>query len=441
MTDSTITLLARSAAAAADQALADRATTMAAGYVVADVLACTMIGGSHPTVQRLAAVQNPASGHGVGRSLSVPTGDRMLLDAIALDVTAAHVDELDPVHPVSASLPAAPAVHAALHVGADVDAPSRRFLGAVVAGYEVAARAALWLGGPRLYQQSWWPGAVTGRLAAASAAAYVLELNQDQTVQALALASAAAGGLLTEDLFADGHYVMLGDAAVNGVQAALRAAAGLRGAHTLLDGPAHRAFNLGQADRPDIEPESGKLHLTDGMHKEFPCATPLQGVIRGLQALGGVEILTDATKVEVALPAPTLAFVSCDREVAGPPEAAASLAHAIGAVRAGRAHDVHYFRAADAGKSWAGELVLRPGQPGIVDVAVTRNGRRVEHRQPIRGNESAADLLTRRHTRTGTGDVWANLVADIDSGAAPRSLGIHIIGRGPGNRLARIPSN
>src|SRR5699024_112392 len=122
-------------------------------------------------------------------------------------------DELDPVHPSSGTVPGAVAVPAALHVGTAAGASGNGFLGAVAAGYEIAVAASLRLGGAQLYRQSWWPAAVAGRLGSAMAAAYALGLSRDQTVEALALATSSAGGLLSEDIFADGHYVLLGDAA------------------------------------------------------------------------------------------------------------------------------------------------------------------------------------------------------------------------------------
>lgn len=410
--------------------LAEQATTVgdevresddvlgATALVAADVLACLNLGRTHPTVRRLLASQEPHDTPGSWAPLSSPTTPRGRGDTVALDVTAAHIDELDPVHPSSGTVPGAVAVPAALHVGTAAGASGNGFLGAVAAGYEIAVAASLRLGGAQLYRQSWWPAAVAGRLGSAMAAAYALGLSRDQTVEALALATSSAGGLLSEDIFADGHYVLLGDAAAAGVHAAYRADAGLRASSTLLAGPARRAF--GEGPMPDA---AGTPHLLSGLHKEFPCATPLQAVIRGLSAMGGSAAVNAATGIDVALPAPTLAFVSCDRVVDGPPEAAASVAHVIGAVARDRTHDVEFFRAADPAHSYPHHLTLGPSKDDTVELTLTfaDDTRRIV--QPVRAPTPAEALIDRRNNALfGDSRRWSFLVELLVEGISLNEL-------------------
>ncbi|MCG8154491.1 hypothetical protein GUY44_28745, partial [Pimelobacter simplex] len=277
--------------------------------------------------------------------------------------------------------------------------------------------------GPRLYASSWWPGAVAGRLGAAMTASCLLGLNEERTRQALALAATSVGGLLTEDVFADGHYVLLGDAAAAGLQAAVRAAAGLRASATLLDGPARRAF---AAEGPGLA--DGPPRIGEGMHKEFPCSTPLQAVIRGLLAVAeraGRATIGTASAVEVALPAAMVAYLSTDRVVDGPPEAAASLAYSVGAVARGREREVGHFRAADPATAFAGALTLVPVTTSdAVELAVTTAaGDLVRHREPLRLAADPAELVTRKlGVLLADAPRWSALPDELVAGLGARAL-------------------
>jgi 2-methylcitrate dehydratase PrpD len=354
---------------------------------------------------------------------AAPGVRRSRSDALVVDVTATHVDELDAVHPGSGTVPGAVVVPLAVHLGTTTDADGRNLLAAIAAGYEVTAVAAGLLGGPRLYATSWWPGAVAGRLGAAMTAACLLGLDAERTRHALALAAGSAGGLLSEDVFADGHYVLLGDVAAAGLRAAVRAAAGLRASPTLLDGPARRAF--GGTSETVVD---GPARILEGMVKEFPCSTPLQAVIRGLVGLAqrsGRAAIGTATAVEVTLPAAMTAYISTDRVVDGPPEAAASLAYSVGAVARGRERDVRHFRAADPATAFAGALTLVPVDGAdAVGLGVTlADGSVVRHREPLRRDVRPADVLDRKLGVLFPGDArWPALPGRLIGGLEPRAL-------------------
>ncbi|WP_436697590.1 MmgE/PrpD family protein [Nocardioides sp. BYT-33-1] len=394
----------------------------AAALLCVDTLACLVVGADHPTVGRLLDSQESATSDLAWTPLAAPAARRSRDDAVVADVTAAHIDELDAVHPGSGTVPGAVVVPLAVQLGARADASGPGLLAAVAAGYEVTALAAGVLGGPRLYGSSWWPGAVAGRLGAAMTASCLLGLDEDRTRQALSLAAASLGGLLTEDVFADGHYVLLGDAAAAGLRAAVRAAAGLRASSTLLDGPARRAFGAS----PDAVLD-GPARIVEGMVKEFPCSTPLQAVIRGLSSLterSGRASIGAAPAIEVTLPAAMTAYVSIDRVVDGPPEAAASLAYAVGAVVRGRERDVRYFRTADPATAFAGRLTLTPSAAAdAVELAVTLPGATLRHREPLRRDVDPAEVLARKlGALVGDDPRWAGLAGDLARGLAPREL-------------------
>lgn len=289
------------------------------GDHVLDVLACTASGRGAPLAARLARLVPPGS--------------------LLARSTLAHVDEFDALHGPAAVVPAAVVVPVAWDLAPD----GRRLADAVVAGTEVMVEAALRFGGARLYRAGWWPTALFGALGAAAAAAVCLSLDEATTAQALALAAAPLGGLFSADGFADGHYLLVGQAAEHGVRAARAAAVGCTASLTLLDGPAATA--LGAADPPTPGPGP---HLRDVAFKAWPCARPLHAVLAALEALATdaapVEI-SAASVVEVGLPSAALRFVTADPCPPGPAEAAASAAVAVAGLVHGRADDPAWFRA------------------------------------------------------------------------------------------------
>jgi 2-methylcitrate dehydratase PrpD len=303
--------------ALAARARVDTDLAVAARHVL-DVVACIGSGATHPLAGKLRGV--------------VP-------DGVERDAILAHVDEFDPLHGPSATAPGAVVVPAALHVGASVGASGANVLRAVVAGYEVLVEAGLRFGGPALYAAGWWPTALFGGLGAAAAAAVLLDLDEDSTVHALALAAAPMGGLLSADVLGDAHYLLTGAAAARGVQAAHAAAAGMTGSETLLDGPAARALGRSPGPASPI----GPAHLVGTSLKTWPCARPLHTALAAFAALGVVPAPDEVVRID--LPTAALAFVTADRHPPGPAEAAASAAVAVAGAMAGQARDPRWYRA------------------------------------------------------------------------------------------------
>jgi 2-methylcitrate dehydratase PrpD len=277
--------------------------------------------------------------------------------------TLAHVDEFDALHGPAAVVPSAVVVPTAWALAPD----GRRLADAVVAGTEVVVEAALRFGGARLYAAGWWLTALFGALGAAAAAAVCLSLDRATTEQALALAAAPLGGLFSTDGFADGHYLLVGQAAEHGVWATRAAAAGCTASATLLDDPAA----LGPV-APSTAPGP---HLHDVAFKAWPCARPLHAVLAALGELVATGITpSEVPSVEVGLPSAALRFVSADPRPAGPAEAAASAAVAVAGFLRGRADDPRWFRSPEPGpevrlaaipeldahfpRRWAAEVVV-----------------------------------------------------------------------------------
>ncbi|MGW2514829.1 MmgE/PrpD family protein [Streptomyces scopuliridis] len=319
---------------------ADGDTRLLTALHVLDTMGCVAAGGSHPLAAQLSALVS-GTGEGGGLRSPVLAGTHSLRTTVLVESVLAHADEYDALHPASAVVPSAVVVPAALAVADHEGRPGSAVVDAVLVGYEVAVEAGLRFGGPRLYERSWWPTAVFGALGAASATAHLLGLDREATATSLGLAAAGLGGLLSQDELAAGHYLLAGQAAANGVEAAYLARAGARASRTLLDGPAAAA--LGVAPTPG--PAGARPHLGGCVFKAYPCALPLHAVLRALDSLAGSQVpVGSAHRVEVLLPTALSRFVSADRAPSGPTEAAASAAFAVGAWLHGAAGDVAFFR-------------------------------------------------------------------------------------------------
>jgi len=307
--------------------VASAAAREAAALHVLDTVGCAAAATDHPTAALLREV--------------FPDGG--LRSSVLIEATLAHLDEFDAIHAEAAVVPAPVVIPAALHVAARENRTGADVIDAVLAGYETVIEAGLRFGGPALYQDGWLPTAVFGALGAAAATATLLRQDEDAFVRALGVAAAGIGGLLSADDFGEAHYLLIGKAASDGVEAAYLARAGGGASRTLLDLPAAAALH-----RPPspATPQTG-VHLEHCSFKAYPCSRPLHAAIDALKSLADEGVpLAAASRVEVRLPTPLLRFVNAHRTPSGPPEAAASAVFATAGVIHGHSTDVRFYRSA-----------------------------------------------------------------------------------------------
>jgi 2-methylcitrate dehydratase PrpD len=385
--------LASRARAAADDA--DAATRREAGRQVLDVLGCLASGASHP----LARTWLPLVGEDRdGVALPGVPGRRRPEDAAEVGGVLAHLDELDPLHGPSAMAAGAVVVPTVLALASSRETAGTHLARAVVAGYEAGAEASLRFGGPALYATGRWPTAVFGPLAAAAAAAVLLDLDGPTTTTALALGATSLGGLLSADVLGHGHYLLGGTAARAGLRAALGARAGLTASTALLDGPG--AVALGRLPDP---PSGPGPHLLATGSKRWPCSRPLQSVLAALDELADRGVRPwDGDVVTVALPAAATAFVTATETPDDATTAAASATVAVRGHALGRATEPGWFREVAAGLARGPNItVVLTGSPDL-DVAF-----------PVRWG---AHVTVREHTATclvPPGDPAAPLPDDV----------------------------
>jgi len=186
-------------------------------------------------------------------------------------------------------------VPAALAIGEGNRASGATLLEAYILGRDICFRLDAALdagrrknrGGPT--SRGWFAGGTTGSLAAAAAAGKVLQLNAKQMATAFGIAVAGAGGV-RRNFGTMAKALQTGNAARNGVTAALLAQKGFTADQTILEAPMGFASALcleGECDWDALTKDLGKYFHMEKMPpiKRFPTCTPAHRPIEGLLAL------------------------------------------------------------------------------------------------------------------------------------------------------------
>ena len=186
-------------------------------------------------------------------------------------------------------------VAAALASGEDTGASGATLLEAYILGRDICFRLDAALdagrrknqGGPT--SRGWFAGGTTGSLAAAAAAGKVLRLNAKQMTTAFGIAVSGAGGV-RRNFGTMAKALQTGNAARNGVTAALLAQKGFSADQTILEAPMGFVSALcleGECDWDALTKDLGTYFYMENLPpiKRFPTCTPAHRPIEGLLAL------------------------------------------------------------------------------------------------------------------------------------------------------------
>ena len=150
---------------------------------------------------------------------------------------SAHSLELDDVSNESSSHPGAVVFPAALAAGELAGCDGKKFIEAVVAGYEVMIRLGKALGPASHYARGFHPTGTCGTFGAAMTAAKILGLGEEEMLNALGIAGSQAAGSM--EFLVNGAWVKRlhpGWAAHSGIIATLLARRGFTGPATIVEG-------------------------------------------------------------------------------------------------------------------------------------------------------------------------------------------------------------
>lgn len=224
-----------------------------------------------------------------------------VLDRIAQRVAVVRNTEIDDIHMQSCTTIGSVVVPVAVTLAAALGTrDAKRFAQAMAAGYEAMARLSLAISGATILYRGIWPTLFSGPVGAAATAAPLLGLDPAQTADAIAIAlaltSGAAGG-------GNARFALLGQAARSGVWAALAAAKGYRGDHSLFDGDwLQRSHGIALDPAALVAPVEGEGAIATVSYKPFCAAKQNTAAIDGFRQLLGRVTADKIASVRVNVP-------------------------------------------------------------------------------------------------------------------------------------------
>lgn len=246
--------------------------------------ATAMAGCNEPPVTKALRTLLPF-GAGGGASLIGRGEHTDALTAACINAMSANVFDFDDTHPQTIIHPSAP-VAAALFACAETTRISgEQLLLAFVLGVEACCRIGNAVS-PGHYRRGWHITSTCGVFGAATGAGKALGLDAQQLAWAIGNASAQTGGLV-ETLGTMAKSLGVGNAARNGLLAALLSRDGYSGPDRPLEG--ERGFLRVAADEPQLEAVCAGLgerwELLTNTYKPYPCGVVLHPVVEACIAL------------------------------------------------------------------------------------------------------------------------------------------------------------
>jgi aconitate decarboxylase len=226
-----------------------------------DALGCALFGSTLPWGKIITSFAKEM-GKGKGALIWGDGAEVPCTSAPLANGTLIHSFEMDDLHRVGVIHPGAeaiPAADALVRKAGKVD--GKRFLTAVVAGYEVGCRVGM-TGGASQLRRGFHPSATSGTFAAGAAAAKMLQLDPVKTLHALGIAGTQAAGLMAAQHASMVKRMHPGRSAQAGVYGALLANKGFTGIEDILEA-SYGGFCSTFCDNPNLS------HLTQDLGERF----------------------------------------------------------------------------------------------------------------------------------------------------------------------------
>jgi 2-methylcitrate dehydratase PrpD len=241
-------------------------------------------GARDEAIERAIAVMSPLAGPRQASVIGRPEGFDMLTAAF-VNAASGNVLDFDDTHHPTVIHPTSPIAPPLLALSERQRLAGKLLLHALTLGIEVACR----LGNAvtvQHYTRGWHITSTCGVVGAAAACAKILNLDAERTARALGLAANQACGFV-ESLGSMAKSVSVGNAARNGLFAALLAEQGYTAAPRTLEGP--RGFVQVTSDAPDLGALTDRLgehwEVTRNALKPYPSGVVLHPVIDACLAL------------------------------------------------------------------------------------------------------------------------------------------------------------
>ncbi|WP_414470472.1 MmgE/PrpD family protein [Methanobacterium sp. ACI-7] len=206
-------------------------------------------------------------------------GKSTILDSALANGIAAHSLDLDDGNRMAQLHPGVCVIPAVLSVCEAYSKNGKEFISAIVAGYEIAIAMGI-LVNPEHRNKGFHSTGTCGTFGAAAAACSALNLDEEQTINALGLAGTHASGLLESDHAGSmGKHLHAGKAAQSGVLSALLAIEGFTGASTIIEGKEGFLSATSDLNNARKEVNVGEHHILNVYFKKYPVCRHLHSTI------------------------------------------------------------------------------------------------------------------------------------------------------------------
>jgi len=251
------------------------------------------------------------------------------LGAAFVNAISANLLDFDDTHPETIIHPAAPVAAPVLALAEACGVSGRDILTAFILGVEVECRIGNAVS-PHHYARGWHITSTCGIFGAAAACAKLLGLSAEGIANAIGIAASQSSGNV-ENLPTAAKNVSVGNAARNGLFAALLARQGYEAAPRAIEGPLGWARAMG--DVPDLERLMGDLgrtwEISKNTYKAYPAGIVFHAVLdacfRLRETLGGSIEAIDSVTVQGS----ALLLARGDRPVGNERDARVSIHHCV----------------------------------------------------------------------------------------------------------------
>ncbi len=230
-------------------------------------------------------------------------------DRVAMHCALARLSEIDDIHLVSGTTPGALVVPAALTIAASLGQKGAALGEAIAVGYDAMVRLGSGLGGPAILTRGIWPTYLAAPFGVAAVASRLLGLTEEQAAHALGIALVLASpGVGRASGTTNSRWLAIGNAARNGVTAALSAQSGFTGDLRLFEGEFFSSIyglSPNQAALLDDRPV-----LNDVSFKPWCAAKQTMAATQALKEIieAGVSP-SEMTQLAVSVPPPYLRMI------------------------------------------------------------------------------------------------------------------------------------
>jgi 2-methylcitrate dehydratase PrpD len=289
-------------------------------------IGCALGVANDPAVVTLVDVVTPTAGKPAA-TLIGRTERLDILNAALVNAVAANLLDYDDTHLCTVIHPTAPIASPILALAESQNSSGQDVLTALVIGAEVACRLGNSVS-PEHYARGWHITATCGVFGSAAACAWLLKLSAEQTAHALGLAASQSSGLV-ENLPTAAKNVGVGNAARNGLFAALLAQKGYKAAPFSLEGPLGWIRATGSQPNPTelVGDLGARWEFAANTFKPYPSGIVMQSVIDACLELRETSGLAPGDIRSIDVAGDALLLARGDRFVDNERDARVSLQH------------------------------------------------------------------------------------------------------------------